>query len=68
MWLAPEDRPQPDAINHFVSVEILDPVAEPELHATVTTKMVQDPCGAQRPTASCTVDDKEVSEDIQCGH
>ncbi|XP_043226477.1 uncharacterized protein LOC122383785 [Amphibalanus amphitrite] len=56
IWLDPEDKPRPDTIDQFVSADIPDPVAEPELHATVTTKMVHGPCGAHRPAASCMTD------------
>ncbi|XP_043226476.1 uncharacterized protein LOC122383784 [Amphibalanus amphitrite] len=49
-------KPRTDTIDQFVSAEIPDPVAEPELHATVTTKMVHGPCGAHRPAASCMTD------------
>ncbi|XP_037088895.1 uncharacterized protein LOC119109386 [Pollicipes pollicipes] len=56
LWLAPEDMPRPDQLDHFVRAEIPDADAEPELHATVTTKMAHGPCGTLRATAPCMVD------------
>ncbi|XP_037086620.1 uncharacterized protein LOC119107301 [Pollicipes pollicipes] len=55
-WLAPEDMPRPEQLDHFVRAEIPDADAEPELHAIVTTKMVYGPCGTLRRTAPCMVD------------
>ncbi|XP_037093807.1 uncharacterized protein LOC119113624 [Pollicipes pollicipes] len=56
LWLAPEDMPRPDQLDHFVRAEIPDADAEPELHAIATTRMVYGPCGTLRPTAPCMVD------------
>ena len=56
LWLDPDDKPRPDTVDLFVSAEIPDRDAEPELYNIVTTKMVHGPCGAHRPAAPCLAD------------
>ena len=46
LWLAPEDAPRsPDDYNRFVSAEIPDPEAFPELYTAVTRHNLHGPCG-----------------------
>jgi hypothetical protein len=45
-----------DDIDAFVSAELPDPTAEPELFETVSKNMMHGPCGARNPGAPCMVD------------
>jgi hypothetical protein len=63
LWLAAEDAPRsPDDYDRFVSAEIPDPEAFPELFAAVTMHNLHGPCGAhvpqQRRPPCCDIDGK----------
>ncbi|KAL3643535.1 hypothetical protein CASFOL_014350 [Castilleja foliolosa] len=45
-------------IDQYISAEIPDPFADPELHKIVTDFMIHGPCGLARPSSPCMRDNK----------
>ncbi|XP_071722562.1 uncharacterized protein [Rutidosis leptorrhynchoides] len=57
VWLtrAFEDA-MPSIVDTFISVELLDPTADPTGYAVVSNYMMHGPCGVSNPTAPCMKD------------
>nr|GFA36545.1 hypothetical protein [Tanacetum cinerariifolium] len=59
LLLEPEDKLITAAhIDKYISAEIPDKDKDPELYQIVTDQMIHGPCGAERPSCPCTVNNK----------
>lgn len=56
VWMV--NRIVPEDIDNIISAEIPDPVADPDLFATVSTNMIHGPCGDHNPQSPCMIDRK----------
>ena len=51
IWL--QEKMQSDSVDTFISAELPDPVADPELFEVIKTQMVHGPYGAFNPSSPC---------------